>query len=477
MKTLLLSMLLLMSGLVSMAQNVNIPDANFKAALVADVTLVNTNGDNEIQLSEARAAIGIVAANASITDLTGIEEFTALSQVFLQGNSISSIDLSNSPSLEIVWVNDNPLTNLVLPNTSTLEELHCYNTQLTTLNLPSAGTNLEKLRCENTPIATINFPSSISNLRHLQCHHTQLTNLDLSGASSLNTFNGSYSQLSQLQFPSTVGAGPNGKVEWDCSHNQLVNFMPPAASTFTYLDCSNNQLDTLILTGGQGGTSSTVYCDSNQINYLEIGQAVDSLYCGYNNLTNLFVSGLSDLQLLHANNNNITDVLWQNSLVKDVNLRNNNITQLYFNSSLTNINGSRFEARGNANLWCIAFNRIADANYARVNWTNVDNTGANGVTYTNQSTCFPIWTDVNEIEEAFKPTIYPNPTTGQVQLDLNQWNKEITLQIYNSTGQLLQEQQVQQVQQHSFTLPETNGLYWIRIQTLQNQHSFPVLKQ
>ena len=39
------------------AQNVNIPDARFKSLLVANAAL-NTNGDAEIQLSEAQAYTG-----------------------------------------------------------------------------------------------------------------------------------------------------------------------------------------------------------------------------------------------------------------------------------------------------------------------------------------------------------------------------------------------------------------------------------
>ena len=39
------------------AQNVNIPDANFKAVLVGNPG-INTNGDGEIQVSEAAAFTG-----------------------------------------------------------------------------------------------------------------------------------------------------------------------------------------------------------------------------------------------------------------------------------------------------------------------------------------------------------------------------------------------------------------------------------
>ena len=57
------------------AQNVNIPDANFKTYLLGN-TLINTNGDTEIQVSEASSfSGGIDCSNLSIADLTGIENF------------------------------------------------------------------------------------------------------------------------------------------------------------------------------------------------------------------------------------------------------------------------------------------------------------------------------------------------------------------------------------------------------------------
>tara|TARA_Y100001934_G_C11994057_1_gene604497 strand:+ start:488 stop:661 length:174 start_codon:yes stop_codon:yes gene_type:complete len=42
----------LLFPLIGLGQNVNIPDPNFKAYLLAE-TNINTNGDNEIQVTEA----------------------------------------------------------------------------------------------------------------------------------------------------------------------------------------------------------------------------------------------------------------------------------------------------------------------------------------------------------------------------------------------------------------------------------------
>jgi hypothetical protein len=73
-KILLLTIIHALIGLctVASAQNVTIPDANFKAALVGNLA-INTNADTEIQVSEAAAYTGaILVGSKSIANLTGI---------------------------------------------------------------------------------------------------------------------------------------------------------------------------------------------------------------------------------------------------------------------------------------------------------------------------------------------------------------------------------------------------------------------
>lgn len=74
------TLLFLTTALVK-AQNVNIPDANFKAALIANAN-INTNNDTEIQLTEATAYTGSISLyNKNIADLTGIEAFTGITLI------------------------------------------------------------------------------------------------------------------------------------------------------------------------------------------------------------------------------------------------------------------------------------------------------------------------------------------------------------------------------------------------------------
>src|SRR5687768_3157173 len=73
---------------------VNIPDANFKAALVSN-SAINTNLDTEIQDTEAAAFAGTLdVSNLLISDLTGIEAFTAMIGLDCANNNITSLDLT-----------------------------------------------------------------------------------------------------------------------------------------------------------------------------------------------------------------------------------------------------------------------------------------------------------------------------------------------------------------------------------------------
>ena len=82
--------LIIISGLIicltitnCYGQNVNIPDANFKAYLVGNAD-INTNGDGEIQISEANGFTGSIdCSGLSISYLIGISAFTVCRQIKL----------------------------------------------------------------------------------------------------------------------------------------------------------------------------------------------------------------------------------------------------------------------------------------------------------------------------------------------------------------------------------------------------------
>ena len=105
-------LILLCLPFIGFGQNVNIPDANFKSYLVGEPS-ININGDNEIQVSEATIFTGTInCANKSISSLTGIEYFTALTALNCPGNQLTSLDVSSNTSLTALNCFNNQLTNI-----------------------------------------------------------------------------------------------------------------------------------------------------------------------------------------------------------------------------------------------------------------------------------------------------------------------------------------------------------------------------
>ena len=114
MKKLLLILLAL--PLIGFGQNVNIPDANFKAYLLGN-TAINTNGDTEIQVSEASAFNGeIYCVGLNISNLTGIEAFTALTKLYCSGNQLTSLNVSQNTALTYLYCNGNKFDCEALKN-------------------------------------------------------------------------------------------------------------------------------------------------------------------------------------------------------------------------------------------------------------------------------------------------------------------------------------------------------------------------
>lgn len=125
------------------AQNVNIPDANFKAYLLGN-SGINTNADGEIQTSEAVAYTGgIYAGTQSISNLTGIEAFINITGLDVSQNSLTTIDLSSNTALTNLYCYFNSITYLNLSSNTALTYVDCSDNQLTSLNIKNGNnTNL-----------------------------------------------------------------------------------------------------------------------------------------------------------------------------------------------------------------------------------------------------------------------------------------------------------------------------------------------
>ena len=141
---------------------VNIPDANFKNYLLNNVS-INLNEDGEIQFSEAAQFTGtIYVSNMHISDLTGIEAFTALTALHCDGNKLKTLDVSKNTALTTLYCDGNKLETLNVSNTA-LTGLWCRNNLLTTLDV-SNNEKLYGLYCNNNDLTTLNVSNKLVNL-------------------------------------------------------------------------------------------------------------------------------------------------------------------------------------------------------------------------------------------------------------------------------------------------------------------------
>lgn len=217
------------------AQNVNIPDANFKAYLVGN-SAINTNGDTSIQVSEASAFTGMIECNGlSITDLTGIEAFKSINTLNCSYNQLTSLDISANTALIFLNCQNNKLTVLDISANTALVGLLCGVNQLTSLDV-SANTALSNLDCFHNQLTSLDVSANI-NLGSLYCSYNQLTTLDVSANTSL--------------------------IFLDCSNNALTALDVSANTVLTRLLCSNNQLSTLNAKNGNNTKFTNFDAKSN----------------------------------------------------------------------------------------------------------------------------------------------------------------------------------------------------------------------
>ncbi|NQY10654.1 MAG: T9SS type A sorting domain-containing protein [Flavobacteriales bacterium] len=211
-KIILLFILLPVFGL---AQDVYIPDADFKKDLVEDID-INTNGDSEIQVSEAIAVTHTIVVGTGTTDITGIEAFTQLQYLYIFADSLPNIDISQNVLLRSLSCSGLSLNSLDVSANTQLNYLSCYHNNLTSLDL-SNNQALSQLYVNANSLTELDV-SNNPNLKQLTCNGNQLTSLDVSNNPLL--------------------------IELECGHNKL-----------TSLDVRNaNNIDVVCWPGYPAGT-------------------------------------------------------------------------------------------------------------------------------------------------------------------------------------------------------------------------------
>lgn len=329
---------------VSDANVVYIPDAAFKAKLIADGA--DTNADGEIQFSEAEAVTVISIDDLGVADLTGIEAFANLvelyasdndisyanlsglayvTKAYLNHNNIGSFNVSGMTALQDFQVGHNNLFTATISNLPNLEIFYAsYNQQLANLNLSDLP-SLKNLTVGEANLAYFDgtgFPA----LENLYLSGNSLTGFNVSGLSALRIFDFSWNQVQNIEFE---GLSALEALYFDSNPVQAASWTGP--SNIKWLKCNYTGFQPIEVLAT---TSLLVLeCAGNGMTSLDLTQfpSLTNLICSNNLLTTLDTSSLSDLMFLECQNNDIAGVLDLNAAtqLQFVSCYANNIEMLF----------------------------------------------------------------------------------------------------------------------------------------------------
>ncbi|MES2544728.1 MAG: T9SS type A sorting domain-containing protein [Bacteroidota bacterium] len=316
----------------SKAQYTSIPDPNFEQALI-DFGYDNII-DGQVLTANVSAVNYLALQNRNITNLTGIEAFTALRILYCQYNQLTSLNVSGLTNLIELNCSFNQLTSLNVTGLTNLLLFYCSSNQLTSLNL-NGITNLVYLRCGQNLLTSLNV-SGLTNLTELHCNNNQLTSLTVTVLTNLNSLICSTNQLTSLNVKGLTALSGN---TFYSDGNQLsciladtvadkTNWYKDSWAAYSNTSCATTAIpdpafeQALIYNGYDniidGKVNTTVV---NEITSLYVAQsnitnltgiaaftALTELYCNNNQLVSLNVSGLTNLTYIECNNNQLTSL-------------------------------------------------------------------------------------------------------------------------------------------------------------------------
>ncbi|MRX69561.1 T9SS type A sorting domain-containing protein [Flavobacterium resistens] len=153
-----------------------IPDVNFEKKLIA-LGIDSGATDGKVLTSKVATLTTLSISNSSITDLTGIQDFKALTYLDVTNNKLGSIDVSKNTALKQLRTSWNPIKTLDVSKNVLLYELGCYSNDLTVLDL-SANINLTNLQCSQNALTTLDVSKN-----------PELTKLEANNNSNLSQVN------------------------------------------------------------------------------------------------------------------------------------------------------------------------------------------------------------------------------------------------------------------------------------------------
>ncbi|RZJ53626.1 MAG: T9SS type A sorting domain-containing protein [Flavobacterium sp.] len=239
-------------------QYTDIPDLNFEKRLIA--LGIDQDGENGKVLTSSIASVTeLNISHKSIADMTGIQDFVALTILECYGNELTTLDVSKNVNLIALSCGENKLTSLDLSKNLALQELSFSYNQLTTIDL-SKNLALTSLACYSNKLTNLDVSHNLA-LKSLECQTNQLTTIDVSKNLALGTLGVSSNKLTDLDVSANLDL-----IDLYCTENFLTNLDISKNTLLKTLDCTHNQLKCILVSNvDHAYTSWNNYKDKSAI--------------------------------------------------------------------------------------------------------------------------------------------------------------------------------------------------------------------
>ncbi len=253
-----------------------IPDVHFEAALSAYDDIPN---DHQVPTAAIDTITVLNVESQNIADLTGIEDFAALTDLRCSFNQITTLDLTQNLNLELLMASDNQLTDIDISQNTNLYYLSIWTNQLNQLDV-SNNPNLVYIFAANNHLTQLDV-SHNTHLYRLDCRNNQLTQLDVSVNTNLWWIDCARNQISQLDVSNLTNLH-----RLEAYDNQLTNLNLDQNGQMDWLRVQNNQLTELHIQNGNNSYLDPAHFDIRNNPDLHCVFVDDVTWCEQN-LTNI----------------------------------------------------------------------------------------------------------------------------------------------------------------------------------------------
>ena len=261
----------------------------------------DSNDDEQISSGEIDKVRLLDVSGEGIKDISGLGLFKSLTELHLEKNELTSVDLSSLGGLLKLNISGNPIETVDLSPLPYLTSLDVSDTGIKAADL-SANPNLTAFKATGNGITYMDM-SAAKNLRHLDLSDNDLTAVNLTGNPMLTSLDLSSNDLTTINLKS----------------NKRLKEINVASNELQILDLSHNRY------------TEEISCDNNGLTELKLGSIskVKIIEASGNSLKTLKLRHNKKLERLVVNDNELKSIDFGSKLyIKYIDVRENRLKTL-----------------------------------------------------------------------------------------------------------------------------------------------------